>query len=147
MIESIVCPHCLKYNDVPPAGIGRYITCQNCGSKYYVYVPPLKDEQSDPALDALSLSMPSHIVINKSERDPPAHRAARATVATLADDLDIAPDGKVYFSEATIGETICDSELRAKIQFAQGGIHLCSRQTQGRQKLRSLTRRPRSAAQ
>lgn len=40
----IECPHCHKANDVAPSHIGQYVNCQSCGSKYYVYVPPLESD-------------------------------------------------------------------------------------------------------
>ena len=39
---DIECPHCHRSNPVSPSAIGHYVTCANCGSKYWVYVPPVE---------------------------------------------------------------------------------------------------------
>src|SRR5262249_2451272 len=40
-------PHCHQTNPVSPSAIGHYVTCANCGSKYWVYVPPVEPAGSD----------------------------------------------------------------------------------------------------
>jgi hypothetical protein len=46
MAKTVECPNCHQFNAVPMAGIGQYVTCQHCGTKYYVYVPPLEETTS-----------------------------------------------------------------------------------------------------
>ena len=46
MPKTVECPNCHQFNAVPMAGIGQYVTCEYCGCKYYVYVPPLEDTKS-----------------------------------------------------------------------------------------------------
>jgi len=47
MSTNVECPHCHRTNPVSPSAIGHYLTCANCGSKYWVYVPPLEPTGSD----------------------------------------------------------------------------------------------------
>lgn len=48
MAKTVECPNCHKHNAVPMAGIGQYVTCEYCGCKYYVYVPPLEEAPAGP---------------------------------------------------------------------------------------------------
>ena len=47
MPTNIECPHCHHANPVSPSAIGHYVTCANCRSKYWVYVPPVEPAGSD----------------------------------------------------------------------------------------------------
>src|SRR4051794_20616748 len=48
MAKTVECPNCHHFNPVPMAGIGQYVTCDKCGCKYYVYVPPLAETTGGP---------------------------------------------------------------------------------------------------
>jgi hypothetical protein len=53
MAKTVECPNCHHFNAVPMAGIGQYVTCEKCGCKYYVYVPPLAETSGGPVEPSL----------------------------------------------------------------------------------------------
>src|SRR5262245_36674438 len=59
MSKTVECPNCHQSNAVPMAGIGQYVTCQFCGTKYYVYVPPLA-ETSGGSTEPLHVGRAAH---------------------------------------------------------------------------------------
>jgi hypothetical protein len=106
MPKTVECPNCHHFNAVPMAGIGQYVTCDKCGCKYYVYVPPLAETTGGPVETAavMARAAASH---ETAELERPAHRPHHL-------------EGGVMFRQesllATIHEDLVD--LRRRITVA-----------------------------
>jgi hypothetical protein len=105
MPKTVECPNCHQYNAVPMAGIGQYVTCEFCGCKYYVYVPPL-EETSGGAREPAHVGHAAHAT--HAEEGGIKSRAAQHS------------EGGVMFRQesllATIHEDLVD--LRRRITIA-----------------------------
>jgi hypothetical protein len=85
MTTTAQCPHCHELNTVAPSTIGRYVTCEKCKCKFWVYVPPLEEGAAkgslvEPPSAAASLGHHHH-------GDSPGMIRQESLLATIHDDL------------------------------------------------------------
>jgi hypothetical protein len=85
MKTTAQCPHCHELNAVAPSTIGRYVTCEKCRCKFWVYVPPL----AEGAVRESLVEQPSvgSAAAREHRPDSPGMIRQESLLATIHDDL------------------------------------------------------------
>lgn len=71
-------------NSLAPSTIGRYVTCEKCHCKFWVYVPPLAETTARERLVELSAATSP---VHEHRPDSPGMIRQESLLATIHDDL------------------------------------------------------------
>jgi hypothetical protein len=83
MNTTAQCPHCHHVNTVAPSTIGRYVACEKCHSKFWVYVPPLAETSARERL----VERPHDHAANSHGHHHDSPIRQESLLATIHDDL------------------------------------------------------------